>query len=92
MRVDYLTGFIDDTFKYFQALGDWHKDPAGVQAVRQVRDRMVHDLEAFNTEPTKADVKELCREWRAMRIQPTGEASYPPDMFIESVVQILEIS
>ena len=65
MRVDYLTGFIDDTFKYFQALGDWHKDPAGVQAVQQVRDRMVHDLEAFNTEPTKADVKELCRDERA---------------------------
>lgn len=87
-----LIGLIDVTFGYFTSLGAWHKDPAGVEAVRETRDRMVHDLEAFDSEPSKAELAELCREWRGLRIEIGGEASYPPDMFIESVCQVIEIS
>jgi len=92
MKVDPLIGMIDATFQYFGALGDWHQDPDGVDAVRQIRDRMVTDLEAFSAGPSRDEVAELCKEWRALRIEPTGEASYPPDMFIESVCQVIEIS
>lgn len=87
-----LIGLVDATFDYFKSLGQWHQDPTGVEAVRQVRDRMVRDLEAFNTEPSKSELAELCREWRSLRIERTGEATYPPDMFIESVCQVIEIS
>jgi hypothetical protein len=92
MAVENLVGMIDATFTYFQSLGDWHKDPAGVDAVREVRDRMVRDLESFSQRPSKSELAELCREWRAMRIEIDSEASYPPDMFIESVCQVIEIS
>lgn len=33
-----LVGLVDVTFDYFQSLGAWHKDPAGVEAVREVRE------------------------------------------------------
>lgn len=92
MATEDLIGLIDTTYEYFGALGDWHQDPAGVDAVREVRDRMVRDLEMFEGEPSKSEVAELCREWRALRIELTGEATYPPDMFIESVCQVIEIS
>lgn len=87
-----LVGLVDVTFDYFQSLGAWHKDPAGVEAVREVRERMVRDLEAFDGTPSKAELAELCREWRALRIEAGGAATYPPDMFIESVCQVIEIS
>lgn len=83
---------IEATFKYFGAMGDWHKDPAGVDAVREVKEKMIQNLQSFSNEPTKAEMQELCREWRAQRIELEGEASYPPDMFIESVCQVIEIS
>lgn len=87
-----LVGMIDATLIYFRSLGDWHKDPAGVEAVREVRDRMVRDLESFSKGPSKPELTELCCAWRAMRIETDGEASYAPDMFIESVCQVIEIS
>ncbi len=92
MTAEGLIGMIDTTFEYFGSLGDWHQDPAGVDAVREVRDRMVRDLDTFSEEPSKSEVAELCQEWRALRIELTGEATYPPDMFIESVCQMIEIS
>jgi hypothetical protein len=87
-----IINMIDATFAYFQSLGAWHRDPAGVEAVREVRDRMVRDLESFGEGPSRAELAELCRDWRASRIEVGGEASYPPDMFIESVCQVIEIS
>lgn len=92
MAVTHLIGLIDATFEYFKSLGSWHKDPSGVEAVRAVRDRMVRDLEAFNGAPSSAELTELCQQWRALRIEATGEATYPPDLFIESVCQVIEIS
>lgn len=85
-------GLVDATYDYFKSLGAWHKDPAGVDAVRQIRDRMVRDLEALDSKPPRAKLAELCKEWRALRIERTGKATYPPDMFIESVCQAIEIS
>lgn len=92
MKAVGLIGLIDTTFAYFGSLGAWHQDTAGVDAVREVRDHMVRDLEAFDGEPSKDEVAELCREWRGLRIEIAGEATYPPDMFIESVCQVIEIS
>lgn len=92
MTAEGLIGLIDTTYEYFGALGNWHQDPAGIDAVREIRDRMVRDLEVFDSKPTKSEVAELIREWRALRIEITGEATYPPDMFIESVCQAIEIS
>lgn len=83
---------VDATFDYFKSLGTWHQDPAGVEAVRHVRDRMVRDLEAFNGKPSPAELRALCRDWRSLRVEIAGEATYPPDMFIESVCQVIEIS
>jgi len=87
-----LVGMIDATFTYFQSLGKWHKDPAGIEAVREVRDRMVRDLESFSQGPSKPELAELCREWRATRIEAGGKSSYPTDLFIDSVCQVIEIS
>ena len=87
-----LVKLVDVTFDHFKSLGAWHKDPAGVEAVREVRDRMVRDPEAFAGKPSKAELAELCRDWRDLRIEPAGAATYPPDMFIESVCQVIEIS
>ena len=92
MEVDRLIGMIDATFDYFGSLGDWYEDPAGVEAVCQVRDRMVRDLGILNDEASKDEVAELCREWRASRIEPTEDATYPPDKFSESVCQAIDIS
>lgn len=92
MAASMLIGLVDATFNYFQSLGDWHKDPVGLEAVRVMRDRMVVDLESLSDQPTSAELAELCRQWRGMRIEIDGEATYPPDMFIESVCQIIEIS
>jgi hypothetical protein len=92
MAASGFIGLVDVTFDYFRSLGAWHKDPTGVEAVRLVRDRMVRDLEVFDGKPSKSDLAELCREWRGLRIEITGEATYPPDMFIESVCQVIEIS
>jgi len=92
MKTESLVKMIDATVLYFGSLGNWHKDPAGVEAVREVRDRMVRDLEMFSDDLSTSELAELCREWRASRIEPTGEASYPPDMFIESVCQVIELS
>lgn len=92
MPAETLIQMIEATFKYFGALGNWHKDPDGVQAVSDVKDKIIQDLEAFSAEPTKSDLQELCREWRAQRIELEGETTYPPDMFIESVCQVIEIS
>lgn len=88
----HLIGLVDVTFDYFTSLGSWHKDPAGVEAVREVRDRMARDLEAFDRTPSTAELADLCREWRGLRIEVAGPASYPPDLFIESVCEVIEIS
>jgi hypothetical protein len=87
-----LVQMIDATLTYFGSLGNWYKDPAGVEAVREVRDRMVRDLESFHEGPSKPELAELCRQWRALRIEASGEPTYPTDMFIESVCQVIEIS
>ena len=92
MPADADIQMIEATFTYFQSLGDWHQDPAGLAAVREVKDQMIQDLEGFSEAPTKEELHELCREWRTRRIELEGEASYPPDMFIESVCQVIEIS
>lgn len=92
MPADSLNQMIEATFQYFGVMGDWHKDPEGVQAVREMKESMIQDLEVFSEAPTKSDLQELCREWRSRRIELEGEASYPPDMFIESVCQVIEIS
>lgn len=92
MAATNLIGLIDVTFDYFKSLGSWHKDPTGVGAVREVRDRMVRDLEAPGGTPSPAELTELCREWRGLRVEVAGEATYPPDLFIESVCQVIEIS
>jgi hypothetical protein len=87
-----LIGMVDATFDYFKSLGAWHQDPDGVGAVRQIRDRMVLDLEGFDSNPSKSELAELCRAWRGLRIGIVGEATLPPDMFIESVCEVIEIS
>ncbi len=92
MSAENLIGMVEATFVYMQSLGDWYKDPAGVDAIREVKDRMVRDLESFSDNPTKTDLTELCREWRASRIEIEGDASYPPDIFIESVCEMIKIS
>ncbi len=92
MPVEHYIQMIEATFTYFDSLGDWHKDPDGVEAVREMKDKMIEDLKAFAAQPSKTDLQELCRQWRSQRIEPEGEASYPPDMFIESVCQVIEIS
>jgi len=92
MSAEGLIGLVDVTFDYFKSLGAWHQDPAGLEAVRQIRDRMVRDLEAFDGKPSKAELAELCREWRGLRLEIDGAATYPPDMFIESVCEVIEIS
>lgn len=90
---DGLIGMVDATFVYFKSLaGSWYKDPASVEAVRQIRDRMVHDLNAFDSKPSKEELAELCREWRSLRIEFSGDATYAPDMFIESVCEVIAIS
>ena len=93
MTKDGLIGLIDATFGYYRALGEsWHKDPAGVEAIREVRDGMVVDAEAFGSDPTREELAELCREWRAGRIELGGRPSYPPDLFIEAVCRTVEVS
>jgi hypothetical protein len=92
MPAEQFVKMIDATFSYFGSLGKWHQDPAGVDAVRQVRDRMVRDLADFAGEPSPVELAELCREWRAQRIEVEGSPRYPPDMFIESVCQFIELS
>ncbi|QDT25037.1 hypothetical protein [Gimesia panareensis] len=92
MTVDALIGMIDVTFDYFGALGDWHQDPEGLEAVRQIKEQMLQDLQEFEREPSDYELIELCRDWRALRMEPEGEATYPPDMFIESVCQVIEVS
>lgn len=87
-----LIGLVDVTFDYFKSLGAWHQDPEGIEAVRQIRDRMIQDLEAFDRKPSAEELADLCREWRGLRIEFGETATYPPDMFIESVCQVIEIS
>jgi hypothetical protein len=82
---------IEATFTYYQSIGNFRQDPAGIEAVRQVRDQMVGDLEAFSGDPSRFELVELCREWRTQRIEREGPASYPPDMFIESVCEAIEL-
>jgi hypothetical protein len=83
---------IEASFSYFASLGKWHQDPAGVDAVQMIRDRMVRDLKGLLGEPSPTELAKLCREWRGLRIEVEGPASYPPDMFIESVCQVIELS
>ena len=83
---------IDATVTYFTSLTSWYKDPASLQAVRDVRDRMARDLESFSGDPSQSELMELCQQWRAQRIELDGPATYAPDMFIESVCQVIEIS
>jgi hypothetical protein len=91
MAADVFVQMVDATFVYFTSLGNWHEDPAGVEAIRNVRDRMVHDLDALSGEPTDAQQAELCRRWRAQRIAREGAPIWPPDMFIESVCQAIDL-
>lgn len=92
MAASGMTGMVDATFVYFTSLGERHKDPAGIEAVRQVKDRMVRDLETLGGNPSKSELADLCRDWRGLRIETTGKATYPTDMFIESVCQVIELS
>lgn len=87
-----MIGMIESTYTYFQALGNWHQDPAGLEAVQEIRDRMIQDLQSLDDSLDQSELKELCRQWRASRIEFDGDASYPPDMFIESVCKVVEIS
>ncbi len=92
MNAATLKIMINATYDYFVKLGDWHKDEAGVEAVMKVKDQMVADVEAIDGKAGKDELEECCRRWRAMRIEFGEEAVYPPDMFIESVCQVIEIS
>lgn len=86
-----LAGMVEASYAYFQSLGAG-QDPAGVEAVRRVRDRMIGDLEACGPTPSPAGLAKLCREWRGLRIDPVGAAAYLPDMFVESVCEVIELS
>jgi len=92
MAPDRLLKMIDATFTYFASLAKFYQDPPGLDAVREVRDQMARDLAKFTEEPSRAELVELCRQWRAQRIEIGREASYPPDEFIESVCQVFELS
>jgi len=87
-----FTKMVNDTFAYYETLGDFYQDSIGTQAVRNVRDRIVGDLGRCSTEPSTAELKALCRHRRKLRIEPEGKASFPPDMFIESICQVIELS
>jgi hypothetical protein len=91
MAAEGIVKMIEATFAYFTSIGNFRQDPIGVNAVRQVRDRMVSDLGAFTAKPTPIELAELCREWRAQRIDTEGPPSYPPDLFIESVCEAIEL-
>jgi hypothetical protein len=100
MDVDKLVRAIDNNFAFFEKVGRGQNDPAGVDAVRKVRDQMVRDLEVFSEAPSKDEVLEFCRKWRMLRVEPTGRPGwnwarfdqYPPDFFIECVVPTIEAS
>jgi hypothetical protein len=92
VAADRLTKMIDATYNYFGSLGNFYQDPAGLAAVREVRDRMVNDLTMFARDPSRPELADLCAQWRATRVESDGPASYPPDMFIESVCQVIELS
>lgn len=83
---------IASTFEYFETLAKTHDDAPALGAVREVRDRMVREVGALSASPTSTEMRELCRRWRSQRRQPAGPASLPPDLFIESVCQALEVS
>ena len=87
-----LIGIVEATFKYFIALGKWHQDPEGVEAVRRVKEDIVADLKALPASPSRQELDELFCHWRSRRIDFSGEATYPPDMFIESVCEALAIT
>ena len=77
MRPERLVEMIEATFTYFGSLGTWYQDPAGVEAVREVRGQMVRDLAGFSAEPCRSELAESCRKWRRQRIEWEGLASYP---------------
>jgi hypothetical protein len=86
-----IVDLIEITFREFQSLAKWHQDPAGLEAVQKVRDEMLKELTAFDAQPTRSQVAEFCQSWRQRRLQPEGPASYPPDFFMETVCQLLEM-
>jgi hypothetical protein len=92
MAAERLIKMIDSTFNYFEMLGKQKQDPASVEAVRKVRDQMVSDLTTLAGEPSSDELNELCRSWRSQRIAFEGPPVYAPDMFIESVCQVIELS
>jgi hypothetical protein len=53
---------------------------------------MVRDLQELPGDAEKGELASLCRQWRSLRIEALGEATYPPDMFIESVCQVIELA
>jgi len=92
MAAEHYVMMIDATFAYFGPLTKRYQDPASLDAVQQVRTQMVNDLASFPGKPSPAELAELCRRWRARRIEAEGPATYAPDMFIESVCQVIELS
>lgn len=92
MAAERFIKMIDGTFSYFEMLAKQKQDPASVEAVHKVRDEMVSDLTSLDGEPSSGELAELCRRWRAQRIEIAGPPVYAPDMFIESVCQIIELA
>lgn len=92
MAAERFVKMIDGTFSYFEMLAKQKQDPASVDAVRKVRDQMLSDLTAFDREPSSDELGELCRSWRTQRIEFNGPPVYAPDMFIESVCQVIELA
>jgi len=92
MEIDAIVDLINLTFGYYEAVGRTDDDQVGLDAVREVRDRMLRDLKGFDQGPSKTELGELSREWRTLRIEPTGPPEYPPDLFIEDVVDVIEAS
>ena len=92
MAAERFVRVVEATFRYFGSLGKWHLDPAGVDAVREIRDLMVRDLSSLPGEPNASELAALCRKWREHRIEPDGAATLPPDLFIESVCEAIELA
>ncbi len=92
MESQRLIQMINGTFTYFTSLASWHDDPAGLQAIRDVRDQMTRELKALGNDVTRDQLTDFCRRSRSQRIDVDGPATYPPDMFIESVCQVIELS
>jgi hypothetical protein len=87
-----LIGLVNTTFEYFRSLAAYYQDAEAIDSIREVRDRMIWELSLLPDVPAASEVFSLCSRWRARRIELDGPPEYPPDMFIESLCEAIELA